>query len=55
MFAITMFVGLMGYGVGFEGYDDSKLYFGVYTPEVEYGWVVTNDDIYLDTILEKRS
>lgn len=55
MFTITMLVGLMGYGVGFEGYDNSKLYFGVYTPEVEYGWVVTNDDIYLDTILEKRS
>jgi hypothetical protein len=43
-------LGILGYGVGYEGYDNGKLYFGIYTPNAEYGWVVTHNDIYLDTI-----
>ena len=40
--------------VGYEGYDDGKLYIGVYTPSAEYGWIVTDREIWLDTVYEKR-
>jgi hypothetical protein len=39
--------------VGFEGYEDGKLYIGVYTPSAEYGWVVTDREIWLDTVYER--
>jgi hypothetical protein len=39
--------------VGFEGYEDGKLYVGVYTPSAEYGWVVTDRKIWLDTVYER--
>lgn len=54
MYTIAMLIGLLGYGVGYEGYDDGKMYFGVYTRDAEYGWVVTNKDIYLDTVMKKH-
>jgi len=44
---------IFGMFVGFEGYDNGKVYIGVYTPQTEYGYVVTKDDIYLDTIFQK--
>ena len=44
---------IFGMFVGFEGYDNGKVYFGIYTPQCEYGYVVTQNEIYLDTILEK--
>ena len=44
---------IFGMFVGFEGYDNGKVYFGVYTPQCEYGYVITQNEIYLDTILEK--
>ena len=44
---------IFGMFVGFEGYDNGKVYFGIYTPQYEYGYVVTPNEIYLDTILEK--
>lgn len=53
MTAWLVVLGCLGYGIGYEGFDSGKLYFGVYTPQVEYGWVVTENNIYLDTILEK--
>jgi hypothetical protein len=43
----------MGFGVGYEGYSDGKMYIGTYTPTREYGWVVENGEFYLDSILEK--
>ena len=45
---------IFGMFVGFEGYDNGKVYFGVYTPNCEYGYVITPEEIYLDTILEKN-
>ena len=39
--------------VGYEGYENGKVYVGVYTPQCEYGYVITHNEIYLDTILEK--
>ena len=45
---------IFGMMIGFEGYDNGKVYFGVYTPNCEYGYVVTPEEIYLDTILEKK-
>ena len=39
--------------VGYEGYDNGKVYVGVYTPQCEYGYVITKDEIYLDTIYSK--
>ena len=53
MLTMLLLVGMVGYGVGFEGVDGGKMYIGVYTPRCEYGWVVTEREIYLDTILEK--
>ena len=44
---------IFGMFVGFEGYDNGKVYFGIYTPQCEYGYVITQNEIYLDTILEK--
>jgi len=45
----------MGFGIGFEGCDEGKMYFGTYTPTREYGWVVTDREVYLDTVLEKTN
>ena len=45
---------LLSMVVGFEGYDNGKVYFGVYTPNCEYGYVITPEEIYLDTIFEKN-
>lgn len=53
MYSILMVLGMVGYGVGFEGCEGGKMYFGVYTPNAEYGYVVGNGEIYLDTIFEK--
>jgi hypothetical protein len=53
MLTILLMASMVGYGVGFEGVDGGKMYIGVYTPRCEYGWVVTEREIYLDTILEK--
>mgnify|MGYP006235874277 FL=1 len=47
-------VTLLSMFVGYEGYDDGKLYIGTYTPTCEYGWVITDGEIYLDTIYEKN-
>ena len=41
--------------IGYEGYDDGKLYIGTYTTTCEYGWVITDGEIYLDTIYEKNN
>lgn len=54
MFAIATVMALMGYSAGFEGYDNGKVYVGFYTPTHEYGWVMSNNDIYLDTVLNKQ-
>ena len=35
MYSIVMMMSMLGYGVGYEGYDDGKWYFGVYTPSCE--------------------
>ncbi len=52
MITIATFLGLF---VGFEGYDNGKVYVGVYTPQYEYGYVITQEEIYLDTIFSKDS
>ena len=51
MLTLAMILGMF---VGYEGYDNGKLYIGTYTATCEYGWVVTNSEIYLDTIYEKK-
>jgi len=40
--------------IGYEGYDNGKVYVGVYTPTTEYGYVITDKEIYLDTVYEER-
>lgn len=50
MFTILTVLGMF---VGFEGYDNGKVYIGVYTPQTEYGYVLTKNEIYLDTVLDK--
>ena len=54
MLAMLVMVASLGYGAGFEGYHDHKIYIGIYSPNAEYGWVVTDKSIYLDTVLQKR-
>lgn len=53
MFTIATLLGMVGYGVGLEGFINGKLYIGAYTPTTEYGYVVTSEKIYLDTIFQK--
>ncbi len=45
---------LLSMFAGYEGYDNGKVYVGIYTPQCEYGYVITHEEIYLDTILEKN-
>ena len=52
MLTLAMILGMF---VGYEGYDNGKLYIGTYTPTCEYGWVITDSEIYLDTIYEKNN
>jgi len=52
MFTVVTFLGMF---IGFEGYLNGKLYIGTYTPTCEYGWVITNSEVYLDTIYEKNN
>lgn len=54
MLALLVITFSLGYGVGYEGYENGKLYVGTYTPNAEYGWVVTKREIYLDTVFEKK-
>lgn len=53
MLSLLMLAAMAGVSVGYEGCHNGKMYFGVYTRDTEYGWVVTDKDIYLDTILKK--
>lgn len=45
---------IFGMFVGFEGYENGKVYVGIYTPQTEYGYVVGTEGIYLNTIFEKK-
>lgn len=54
MMTLVVLVWSLGYGVGFEGLEDKKICFGIYTPKAEYGWVITEKEIYLDTIFIKE-
>lgn len=48
-----VFIMFSGYGVGYEGYENGKLYIGLYSPSSEYGYVITENEIYLDTVFIK--
>jgi hypothetical protein len=54
MVAMLTLVFSLGYGAGFEGYNGHELRFGLYTPNAEYGYVVNDREIYLDTVFEKK-
>ena len=54
MAALVMVIWSLGYSAGFEGFSDGGVCFGVYTPEAEYGWVITEKAIYLDTVFIKE-
>ena len=54
MLTIFFLCGMFGYGGGYEGYSDGKFYIGLYTPNAEYGYVVTDREIYLDTVFLKK-
>ncbi len=54
MNAIFSILSLLGFGFGLEGIEENKIYIGTYTPKAEYGWIVTKDEIYLDTYYEVR-
>ena len=44
---------LLSMFVGFEGYLNGKIYVGIYTPNCEYGYVIKNNEIYLDSVYVK--
>ena len=46
-------VTLLSMFVGFEGYLNGKIYVGIYTPNCEYGYVIKNNEIYLDSVYVK--
>ena len=50
MFTAVTFLSMF---LGFEGYLNGKLYVGIYTPKCEYGYVIKNNEIYLDSVYEK--
>jgi hypothetical protein len=54
MTTVITFLALIGYSAGFEGYDNGKVHIGFYTPNHEYIWAVTKDEIYLDVIVFNR-
>lgn len=54
MYTIATLIWMFGYGVGYEGYEDGKLYIGIYTPQVEYGYILTKEEIYLDTVFTRQ-
>ena len=47
-------VTLLSMIVGYEGYDNGKVYIGIYTPACEYGYVITDHEVYLDTMYEYK-
>jgi hypothetical protein len=55
MYDFILVFSLFGFGVGYEGCDNGKYYFGTYTPTREYGWVVQDGEVYLDSVLEKTN
>ena len=50
MFTAVTFLSMF---VGFEGYLNGKIYVDIYTPKCEYGYVIKNNEIYLDSVYEK--
>lgn len=55
MYETILTIMFMGFGVGYEGYSDGKYYVGIYTPTKEYGWVIEDGKVHLDTVLEKTN
>lgn len=53
MATFFMLCAFFGYGAGYEGCYDTKHHIGIYTPDAEYGWVVSEEGIYLNTVLYK--
>jgi len=50
---LTVVFGLFGYSCGYEGYEDGRHYIGVYSQDIEYGYIVGFEGIYLDTVMTK--
>lgn len=49
-----LLVFLFGYGFTYDGYVDNKYYFQINTPKTDYGIVVSEKEIYCDTIFHKN-
>lgn len=52
MFALLVVCSL-GYGCSYDGYENDKIYFSLLTPQADYGIVVSEKEIYCDTIFER--
>ena len=50
MFTIVTLLSMV---CGYEGQDNENIYVGMYTPKCEYGYVIKNNEIYLDSVYEK--
>ena len=44
---------LAGYGLSYDGLHESKHYFQVNTPNADYGWVLSESELYCDIIFQR--
>jgi hypothetical protein len=52
---ILLILAAMGYGIGYDGFEDNKHYFQINTPKTNYGIVVSEKGIDCDMIYYKNS
>lgn len=45
---------LAGYGFSYDGFQDNKHYFQINTPEADYGWVLSESELYCDVINQRN-
>ena len=45
---------LAGYGLSDDGLHESKHYFQVNTPNADYGWVLSESELYCDIIFQRN-
>lgn len=51
---IALCVLLSNYGFSYDGLHDSKHYFQINTPEADYGWVLSEKELYCDVVYYKN-
>jgi hypothetical protein len=57
MYALFLIMSSMGYGAWYDGVEENKAYFGVYSPTKDYGLVydIEHKDLYCDIVWTKTN